>query len=319
MSGLERASYGAIHHNAQCKIYPDGGARWLVSNRAIFRERGWEEERRDPAPEAEGPEAPESDPARAAENIERSKRRARAAVYDLARSSDFEYFVTLTTDQEKVDRFDDLAVFKKLHKWLDNNVQRRGLTYVLIPEYHKKGGLHFHAFFNAALEAVDSGTISLPGEKRPRRPRSAAERERWLASGGKVVYNLPGWELGFSTAIRLYGDRRAAVGYVCKYIGKSEKKIGGRWYYSGGDLRRPDVVTCDRDYEAAFAAAAEAAAEAAEAAEKRAAEAAQYAPQKKAARAAAAAKAARAFAAAGGTYGIDNLGARCCAFEEGLV
>ncbi len=254
MKGLERASWASIHHNALCKRYPDGGERWLVADHAIFRERGWEEDRRRvPAPEAEGPEAPD-DPARAAENIERSKRRARSAVYDLARSSDFEYFVTLTTDPEKVDRLDDLAVFKKLHKWLDNNVQRHGLAYVLIPEYHKRGGLHFHAFFNAALPVVDSGTVSLPGVKRPRRPRSDAERERWLASGGRVVYNLPGWGFGFSTAIRLYGDRSAAVGYVCKYISKSEAKIGGRWYYSGGDLRRPAVIACDRDFDAAAAA-----------------------------------------------------------------
>lgn len=271
--GLLGVSQGAIQHNAMCKLYPDGGQRWLVSDRAIFRERGWEEDRRhDPAPEAEGPEAPD-DPARAAENIERSKRRARAAVYDLGRCSALEYFVTLTTDQTKVDRFDDLAVFKKLHKWLDNNVQRHGLTYVLVPEYHKNGALHFHAFFNGALPAVDSGTIKLPGEKRPRRPRSAAERARWLANGGHIVYNLPAWHLGFTTAIKLYGDRSAAVGYICKYITKSSAKIGGRWYYSGGDLRRPDVVICDRD----FADAAD---------------------------------------AAGHSFVIDNLGARCCAFEE---
>ena len=54
-----------------------------------------------------------------------------------------------------------------------------------------------------------------------------------------VVYNLPGWSLGFTTAMELYGVYPAAVAYVCKYIGKDGAKPAGRWYYSGGDLKEP--------------------------------------------------------------------------------
>ena len=53
------------------------------------------------------------------------------------------------------------------------------------------------------------------------------------------MYNLPGWSLGFTTAMELYGDYPAAVAYVCKYIGKDGTKPAGRWYYSGGDLKEP--------------------------------------------------------------------------------
>lgn len=248
----------AIMHNALTKTYPDGGTKTLVADRPIFRERGWEERRPVEAEAAEAAEAeapPVSDEERERDNLERSKRRARSAVYDLARSTDFRYFVTLTVSPEKVDRLDDEAVFKKLHNWLDNNVRRHGLTYVLIPEYHKKGGLHFHAFMNDALPVVDSGTLSVPGVKRPRRPRNAAERRRLLDGGAHIVYNLPGWDFGFTTALELYGDRRAAVGYVVKYITKAERKIGGRWYYSGGNLRRPEVRALDLDFDAAYGVA----------------------------------------------------------------
>ena len=31
------------------------------------------------------------------------------------------------------------------------------------------------------------------------------------------------------------------MGYVTKYITKAAEKVGGRWYYSGGDLVRPVV------------------------------------------------------------------------------
>ena len=252
-SAIMPASEAAIMHNTQVKIYPDG-VRVLVADRPIFRERGWEEQRQG---RPETPEASEAVPAatRERESVERSKRRARAAVYDLARCTDFRYFVTLTVSPEKVDRLDDLAVFRKLHNWLDNHVRRCGLSYCLVPEYHKKGGLHFHAFFNAALPVVDSGTLSIPGVKKPRRPRSEAERRRLLDEGAHVVYNLPAWSLGFTTAIELYGSRSAAVGYVCKYITKAEKKIGGRWYYSGGDLRRPEVLFSDTDFNEAAAKA----------------------------------------------------------------
>ncbi len=268
-------SEAVIKHNTQVKIYPDG-VRVLVADRCIFLERGWEYEqpRRAAAELPDGSEEGPRDPAaRERESIERSKRRARAAVYDLARCTDFRYFVTLTTSAEKVDRLDDEAVFRKLHNWLDNHVRRNGLSYVLVPEYHKKGGLHFHAFFNGALPVIDSGTLSIPGVKKPRRPRSEAERRRLLDEGAHVVYNLPAWSLGFTTAIELYGSRSAAVGYVCKYITKAERKIGGRWYYSGGDLRRPEVLYADTDFSEAAAKA-------------------------------------------GGSFTIEELGARCCRYEE---
>ena len=63
-----------------------------------------------------------------------------------------------------------------------------------------------------------------------------------------MVYNIPGWTRGYSTAIELYGDYQSAVAYVCKYIGKERCKIGGRWYYGGGDLRKAQVEYQNSDY-----------------------------------------------------------------------
>lgn len=135
--------------------------------------------------------------------------------------------MTLTLDAAKINRYDSREILRHLNRWLDNNVRRKGLKYVLVPEHHKDGAIHFHGFFNDTLKAVDSG-----------------HKDRQ----GHTVFNLPGWGWGFSTAIELYGERAAAVAYICKYISKAQEKIGGRWYYSGGDLRRPDVVWCDVDY-----------------------------------------------------------------------
>ena len=263
-----------IRHNCRIKTYPDGSAVVLVADRAIFREPGWDElghgseqraaqrllarlaamDRREPVELSQYAiaRAEAEDEARAAESLARAQRRARNAVRDLALSNDFRFFVTFTLNAEKVDRYDVREITRKLNAWLDNRVRRDGLAYVLVPERHKDGALHFHGLINAALPVSDSGTIDR-GKGKPQRPRSAAQREKWLAEGGHVVYNLPAWTLGFSTAIELYGERRAAVSYVCKYIAKQQRgdgtpgKIGGRWYYSGGALRRPSVTFADVD------------------------------------------------------------------------
>lgn len=182
-------------------------------------------------------------------SVERAKRRARTMVHDYAMSTDFKYFVTLTLDGGKVDRYNAGEVTKKLSQWADNQVRRKGLVYVLVPELHKDGAIHFHGFFNDALPVVDSGTMIPPDGGKPKRPRSKAEREAWARAGGRTVFNLPGWTLGFTTAIELYGERAAAVGYVCKYISKEPAKVGGRWYYSGGKLGRPDVIFADLNIE----------------------------------------------------------------------
>ena len=242
---MERKLYQEILHNAKIKTYPDGSASLLVLDRPVIRESGWEADK----PTNGGSRWEDlSEDERAALNLSRSQRRARSAVFDLALSTPFTHFITLTLDQRRVDRYDPVEVLRHLRYWLDNAVRRRGLVYVLVPELHKDGALHFHGLINEALPLVDSGTIIPPGGGKPRRPRSEAQGESWLTAGGSRVYNIPGWSLGFSTAIQLHGDRRQAVGYVCKYITKTEAKIGGRWYYSGGDLRRPDGFTADLDF-----------------------------------------------------------------------
>lgn len=231
-----------ITHTLRVKTYPNGTRIFQCASSPIFRESGWElsnkwDSEKSSTASRDGK----------AEDVERSKRRARSRLADIARSNDFTYFVTLTLDPAKVDRYDPKAVTKKLNNWLDNRVRRNGLRYVIVPELHKDGAIHFHGFINDALPVVSSGTFDVPGSKKPRKPRSAAQARQWLSEGAHEVFNLPAWGLGFTTAIRLYGDYSAAVGYVCKYISKADEKIGGRWYYSGGDLLQPSIELFDAE------------------------------------------------------------------------
>lgn len=245
LSKLLHVSAADAKSFARCRVYPAANQyEIMAASRPIFG-GGWESDR--PKKSGGGRKAAEPD--------DRAIRRARRRVRDLALSNTFDYFVTLTLDPARVDRYDPAEVGSKLRRWLSNQVQRKGLRYILVPELHQDGAIHFHGFFNAALPAEDSGALTnIPDEKRPgkrrsrpARPRSQAQRQRWLDDGAQVVYNLPGWSLGFSTAIKLYGDYPAAVAYVCKYVSKDGQKIGGRWYYSGGGLAEPIDLPVESD------------------------------------------------------------------------
>lgn len=265
-----------VYTNARCVTYPDGSSLVMVADKPIFRRSGFvlasdvsrhgqshlellrvfaelsEPELEMIRLEHEG-KALELPDVRKEDNRKRAMRRAKSALRDMVRANDWDYFVTLTLDQTKVDRYDAAAVTRKFSQWADNQVRRHGLAYVLVPELHKDGALHFHGFFRGDIQAVDSGTLTRPGA-RPRRPRGEKERQRMLADGWQVVYNLPGWTLGYTTAIRPYGDVDAATAYICKYITKAASttgRIGGRWYYSGGDLARPTVTYGEGDPDAA--------------------------------------------------------------------
>ncbi|MGN0558805.1 MAG: hypothetical protein ACI4IS_05075 [Acutalibacteraceae bacterium] len=181
------------------------------------------------------------------ENADRAVRRAKTVVYDLACCNDFKYFVTLTLNGEHFARDDFDTVKQKFLTWCKNRVYRQGMKYIAVAEYHKKNNaVHFHLLTNEALAVVDSGTVLVPNYKKPIKIATADRRGVPLYDR-RTVYNVSDWKYGFSTAIELVGDRRAVAGYVCKYITKDCKKIGGRYYYSGGELMRPkyEYFNCD--------------------------------------------------------------------------
>lgn len=210
-----------VKHFAKIYSYPNGTMDIIASSAPDFGEKGWEKAENYAFSKPFEAKKSNIERSTGAESAERSMRRAKAQVRRLALSNSFSYFVTLTLNREKVDRYEPSEIIKKLNAWCSNMVQRKGLCYILVPERHKDGAIHFHGFFNKAVEMVDSGHKD---------------------SAGHVIYNIPAWSLGFSTAIELYGGYAQAVGYVCKYIGKQGDKPAGRWYYSGGDLKQPAVL-----------------------------------------------------------------------------
>lgn len=157
------------------------------------------------------------------ENLTRSLRRTQQEIADIIDCNDFEFFGTLTIDPKKLDRYDDDLVTKKVMTWL--NHQRRhspDFLYLLVPERHKDGALHFHVLFghfNGVLE--DSG-------------------KKWQ---GEPIYNLKGYTWGFTDFTRIK-DKQRTANYCRKYITKemlTERK-GKKRYWASKNLKKPGRI-----------------------------------------------------------------------------
>lgn len=162
------------------------------------------------------------------ELVKRATRRAKERCFDYILCNDLDVFTTLTYSPDTADRESYEDVYKKLAVWLSNRVQRRGLRYVCVPEYHADGkAIHFHMLSTRdGLKLVDSGHFK----------------------EGKKVYNVADWNWGFSTALLVDGEdaREKVAKYIFKYMGKQMgQKIGGRYYLSGGKLSEPLFVYAD--------------------------------------------------------------------------
>ena len=232
-------SESAVFHNTKIKVYPDGSTNITYCKQAIFKDSGTE------AHESEyykdgvkiPPQLDELEQGREVQkkNTKRDRtnemiRIHRDRVRDIVLMNDFTHFLTITINPEKFDSFDIDIVRKKLSKWLHHQTERKGLKYVLIPEYHKSGRIHAHALVNDVFKFVDSG----------KRTKS-----------GKVIYNCPEWRNGFTTAIPLDNQKMRVANYVVKYITKGSDKIFGKFFWSSKNIQRePEVILADSDFSA---------------------------------------------------------------------
>lgn len=153
-----------------------------------------------------------------------SRKRTINAIYDIARSNEWEWFFTLTFNPDKVDSFDYTLCSKKLSQWL-NNMKKKApdMKYIVVPEQHKSGRWHFHGLFAnvGSMQFVDSGLVD---------------------KKGKIIYNVGNYRLGFSTATRI-DDVRRASSYLCKYITKDlcTDTKGRKRYWASKNVALPIV------------------------------------------------------------------------------
>lgn len=142
-------------------------------------------------------------------NDMRSFRRTRQNVYEIARGSSWDLFVTLTIADEDV-RNDLDVVKKRISKKINNIKNQKGLAfkYLLIAERHPTSGAwHLHGLFK------DISGLKLVRAINPHTGQK-------IVKNGRQVYNMPDFDsVGFTTATYVQNNARVTM-YILKYVTK---------------------------------------------------------------------------------------------------
>lgn len=153
----------------------------------------------------------------------RSVHRSRANVRDLCLCNKYELFCTFTFDPKRYNSHNIQFCRQYMMNWLRNTKKRNSpaLAYLVIPELHKSGAIHFHALFRGYEgKLVESGVMH----------------------NGRMIYNIPGWRFGFSTCSKI-DNHEVVAKYVSKYITKDMITFGGKKrYFCSQSLARPKRV-----------------------------------------------------------------------------
>lgn len=157
-------------------------------------------------------------------------------IIDLAYNNQekFEYFITLTfSDKEIGEKYSHENCIKLLSKWINNQKhQNPKMSYILVPEFHKSGRLHFHGLVGNVPNWKFSKGIN-------------AKTGKPIRINGCYIYNLDNYKLGYTTISKIK-DKEKVTNYISKYATKEliTLKSKKRYWYSR-NLEKPKI---DYDY-----------------------------------------------------------------------
>lgn len=159
-----------------------------------------------------------------------SVNRTKNQLYNYAMGNIWDWFITLTFNKEKINRYDYKACCKAVRKWLNNmrNRYAKDLKYLIVPEMHKDGAWHFHGVLSNCGDMVfDMACNKHTGEL-------------LCTKSGLQIYNFGNYNWGFSTATRV-NDNKKACNYITKYITKelAARTKGIRRFYPSNNLDKP--------------------------------------------------------------------------------
>lgn len=159
-------------------------------------------------------------------NDNRSLRRTKTLVKDIILCNHFDYFCTFTFDKRKHNRYDVDHCKHVMHMWLHRQREKSpDLKYLVVPELHKDGALHFHSLFksyNGYLKKLNIKTKS-----------------------GRDMYNISSWRAGrISSAVPITDNPEAVANYVLKqYLIKDMPLFSGKKrYWCSQNLKRPETT-----------------------------------------------------------------------------
>ena len=159
----------------------------------------------------------------------RSKQKIIDLVYHNGLIKPWKYFLTLTFDPERVNSNNYNDVSDALKKWINNmKHQNPQMEYVIVPEPHKSGRIHFHGLFRN----VPNWLLT-----EARNPKT----NRLIKKNGVQVFNLNNYKYGYST-VSVVKDLTAVSVYISKYMTKELLNLSyKKRYWSSRSLELPKV------------------------------------------------------------------------------
>lgn len=172
-----------------------------------------------------------------AESIRCSVSRTRNKIQIITSSFDgWAYFATFTFDKNKVsDRYSYKDCSSCMHEFLsDLKKSYPDVVYIVVPELHKDGAIHFHGVFSHDIPLTYVGKFRL---KKGRPPED--------------TYHFNGFNYGFTTVTKVRSLDAVTV-YISKYITKAITVISKnkkRYWYSHSKIKinKSSDCLCNRE------------------------------------------------------------------------
>lgn len=188
------------------------------------------------------------------ESLSRTKRTVR----DMLFCNQFDYFCTFTFNQQKVNRLNYKECQKKITELFKNYKNRYspGFQYVIVPEFHKDGAIHFHGM----IRGLRDGDLTVP-DYIWKRNRGTGELSLVPNTRKYVDWTYYSKKMGYFSCSAVKNQTACAV-YVSKYITKDLVQLpkGVRAVMASKGLDRPDLVfdeddipvLCEPDWKSEF-------------------------------------------------------------------
>ena len=152
------------------------------------------------------------------EKLDNSISRSKSKIYEYAICNDFEYFVTLTLDKEKMDRSNISEYIKKLGQYIRDIKKSTGqkIEYILIPEKHADGeNWHMHGLMKGLKDLREYNA----NENIPKKMKDKIKKYR---EENLYLYEWPGYSKRFGfNCVEPIRDKDACAKYITKYISKN--------------------------------------------------------------------------------------------------
>lgn len=174
------------------------------------------------------------------EKLSNNLSRAKSKVNELALCNPWDYFVTLTIDKTKYDRYNLKSYYKDFSEFIHNLNKRRPkedkIVYLLIPEMHEDGAWHMHGLV-----------------------QGLRDNDLYVNQNGYLSWEKYDKKFGYISLDHVK-DKDKVSNYIVKYItkdvDKNVKELGCHLYYSSKGLKTAETLyrghlelLCDWDYE----------------------------------------------------------------------